>query len=134
MRITEEQIERLTGVLSNMVVTVLVVATVFEDLGINIVQLIAMAPSVLQELLREYFVFFLACHWLLLIFVVAEGYVGAYVRNRYPEAYRSRYLPAAATVLFILSFLSFLTFRRFLDLFLMVCSPTVLLTRGGEHA
>jgi len=133
LRLTERQIERLCEVASNLVVTVLVVATIFEDLGISLPELILLAPSVLQQLLREYFFVFIMCHWLLLVFLLVESYVGAYVRSHYPDLYQTRYLPAAATATFVLAFLSFIAFRRFFDLFLMVCSVTVMFTRGGSH-
>ena len=131
MRLTEEQMERLFDVISNLVVTVLVIATLFEDLGINIVELLMMTPEMLRHLLERYFTFFWMCHLTLLAFVAVEGYIAPLVRNRYPEAYKTRYLPAVATVTFILAFISFLAFRRPLDLFLMICSVAVVVARGG---
>ncbi|RLG80490.1 MAG: hypothetical protein DRO40_11110 [Thermoprotei archaeon] len=125
------QIEKMIDVVSNLLVTVLVVATLFEDLGINIVQLLTVTPEMLRFLIQRYFVFFWTCHLTLLVFVLIEGYVGMYMRDKYPEAYKSRYIPTVSTILFILAFLSFLAFRRFLDLFLMICSVACLIGRGS---
>jgi len=128
--VTPRQVERMIDIVSNMIVTVLVVATIFEDLGINIVQLLVMTPEMLRVIIARYFVFFWVCHLTLLVVVLVEGYVGMYVRDKYPEAYRARYLPTVASIILVLSFLSFLAFRRMLDFILMACSVTCLIARG----
>ena len=128
----EEQMERIINAAMNVVITMLVVFGIFQDLGISIEEMIRITPEMLQMLLEQYFVFFWMVHWALYIFILAENYLGGYLKVKYPEAYRKRYLPAAASILFALSLLSYIAFRRFLDLFLMVCSAAVMLSRGGS--
>jgi|GEM_PF-5533862 len=127
MRIKD--IEKKINILSNLLITILAISTLFEDLGINIVELIKLTPEMIRVVLERYFPFFWGCHLTLLFVVIIEGYVGTYVQEKYPDAYKTKYLPTVSMLIFVLAFISFIAFRRFLDLFLMICSFACIISR-----
>ena len=128
--VSYRKMEKMIDIISNFLVTVLVVVTFLHDMGIEITKLIIIAPEIVQKMIEQYLPFFWGIHIALLFVCLVEGYIGSYVRTHNPKAYREKYIPTVSMIIFVLAFLSFLAFRSLLDLILMLSACTCIIAGG----
>jgi len=128
----ERTLEATITVISNIVMTLLVIIAVFEEFGITLPKLILLTPKVLRMLIERYFYVFIITYNVMLILVLFDTYAKSYLK-KYREVYIKKYLPTVSSILLGLSIINFIVFRTVICLIILVCSAvTLVLCMSGE--